>query len=396
MKNNIKQILSDIKNGIPVIVIDNEDRENEGDIIVSAEKMTYNTLNFISKQARGLMCLPITEDRANQLNLNLMSQNNTDTFKTAFTVSIDSKKVSTGISIKDRLNTILDLVNEKKTQQNFITPGHMFPLIAKNAGVLERAGHTEASLDLMSLAKLKEVALICEILDDDGTMAKGKELESFAEKYKLNIISIDFLIKYLKDIGKNNITKIVETKLPTKYGEFKIIGYKEKNKEHIALVKGNVFGSKNVLTRIHSECFTGDVLESKKCDCNDQLKKSMKLISKMGCGIIIYLRQEGRGIGLLNKLRAYNLQEKGLDTIDANLELGFESDTRDYKIAVDILNDLGVNSVDLITSNPDKINTLKNSQIEVNKVINIDIDICETNFKYLKTKKERMGHLLKI
>ncbi len=394
----IEDVLEDIKNGVPLIIVDDENRENEGDIFVAAEKATYDSINFMARYAKGLTCVPMTSEYAINLNLDPMVARNTDAKCTAFTVSVDAKEgTTTGISIADRLTTIKKLADKNSKADDFTRPGHIFPLVAKDRGVLEREGHTEATVDLCKICGLAPVAVICEILKDDGTMARMDDLEIFAKEHNLKIITIEDLIKYRKKYEQ--LMKIdVVANMPTDNGTFKIVGFENPidEKEHIALVKGDVAGKEGVSVRIHSECFTGDILGSLRCDCGSQLKTAMRRIDKLGEGIILYLRQEGRGIGLLNKLRAYNLQEQGVDTLDANLQLGFGADMRDYAVAAQMLKALGVKSVKLLTNNPLKIEGLKEYGMPVVDREEIEIDHNRLNENYLKTKKHRMGHLLKI
>ena len=394
----IEDVLEDIKNGIPLIIVDDENRENEGDLFVAAEKATYESVNLMATYARGLTCTPMSTEYAIRLNLDPMTARNTDAKCTAFTVSVDAKEgTTTGISIADRLTTIKKLANKNSVPSDFTRPGHIFPLIAKDRGVLEREGHTEATVDLCKICGLTPVSVICEILKDDGTMARMDDLEIFAKEHNLKIITIADLIKYRKKTEQ--LMKIdVVANMPTDSGTFKIVGFDNliDGKEHIALVKGDVAGKENVTVRIHSECFTGDILGSLRCDCGSQLKTAMRRIDRLGEGIVLYLRQEGRGIGLLNKLRAYNLQEEGMDTLDANLHLGFGADMRDYAVAAQMLKALGVKSIKLLTNNPLKINGLEEYGIPVVEREEIEIEHNKVNKIYLKTKKERMGHLLKI
>ena len=394
----IEDVLEDIKNGIPLIIVDDENRENEGDLFVAAEKATYESINLMATYARGLTCTPMSTEYAIRLNLDPMTARNTDAKCTAFTVSVDAKEgTTTGISIADRLTTIKKLADINSVASDFTRPGHIFPLIAKDNGVLEREGHTEATVDLCKICGLAPVSVICEILKDDGTMARMDDLEIFAKEHNLKIITIADLIKYRK--RTEQLMKIdVVANMPTDSGTFKIVGFDNliDGKEHIALVKGDVAGKENVTVRIHSECFTGDILGSLRCDCGSQLKTAMRRIDRLGEGVILYLRQEGRGIGLLNKLRAYNLQEEGMDTLDANLHLGFGADMRDYAVAAQMLKALGVKSIKLLTNNPLKINGLEEYGIPVVEREEIEIEHNKVNKVYLKTKKERMGHLLKI
>ena len=394
----IEDVLEDIKNGIPLIIVDDENRENEGDIFVAAEKATYESINLMATFARGLTCTPMTSEYAIRLGLDPMTARNTDAKCTAFTVSVDAKEgTTTGISIADRLTTIKKLADINSVSSDFTRPGHIFPLIAKDNGVLEREGHTEATVDLCKICGLAPVSVICEILKDDGTMARMDDLEIFAKQHNLKIITIADLIKYRK--RTQELMKIeVVANMPTDNGTFKIVGFENHidGKEHIALVKGDVKGKEGVTVRIHSECFTGDILGSLRCDCGSQLKTAMRRIDRLGEGVVLYLRQEGRGIGLLNKLRAYNLQEEGMDTLDANLHLGFGADMRDYAVAAQMLKALGVKSIKLLTNNPLKINGLEEYGIPVVEREEIEIEHNKVNKIYLKTKKERMGHLLKI
>ena len=394
----IEDVLEDIKNGIPLIIVDDENRENEGDLFVAAEKATYESINLMATYARGLTCTPMSTEYAIRLNLDPMTARNTDAKCTAFTVSVDAKEgTTTGISIADRLTTIKKLADINSVASDFTRPGHIFPLIAKDNGVLEREGHTEATVDLCKICGLTPVSVICEILKDDGTMARMDDLEIFAKQHNLKIITIADLIKYRKKTQELMKIEVVAN-MPTDNGTFKIVGFENHidGKEHIALVKGDVKGKEGVTVRIHSECFTGDILGSLRCDCGSQLKTAMRRIDRLGEGVVLYLRQEGRGIGLLNKLRAYNLQEEGMDTLDANLHLGFGADMRDYAVAAQMLKALGVKSIKLLTNNPLKINGLEEYGIPVVEREEIEIEHNKVNKVYLKTKKERMGHLLKI
>ncbi|AGX42464.1 bifunctional 3,4-dihydroxy-2-butanone-4-phosphate synthase/GTP cyclohydrolase II [Clostridium saccharobutylicum] len=394
--SSIEEGIKDLKEGKMIIVVDNEDRENEGDLVIPAEMATGENINFMIKYARGLVCAPIEEEIAIKLGLNPMVERNTDNHETAFTVAVDHKDTTTGISAFERAYTINKLVSSNEPM-DFRRPGHIFPLIAKKKGVLERIGHTEASVDLAKLAGFKGAATICEIVNDDGNMARRDDLMIFAREHNLKILTISDLIQYRLE-NEVSVSKEIEAKLPTKYGDFKIIGFEERgtNKCHVALVKGDITTDEPVLTRIHSECLTGDALGSRKCDCGEQYAASMEMIAKEGRGMLLYMRQEGRGIGLLNKLKAYALQDKGLDTVDANLALGLEEDARDYKASGDMLRILGVNKVRLITNNPSKIEGLTNSNIEVVERVPIEMPLNENDELYLRTKKERMNHLLNI
>ena len=394
--NSIEEAIEDIKNGKMIIVVDDEDRENEGDLVIAAEKATPEAVNFMIKYAKGLLCVPIEEEIADKLKLNPMVENNTDNHETAFTVSVDYKDTTTGISAYERALTI-NKIAESDNYSDFRRPGHIFPLIAKKSGVLDRIGHTEASDDLAKLAGLKGCAAICEIIKDDGTMARRDDLFAFAKKHNLKMITIKDLINYRR---KEDIlvTKEAEAKLPTKFGDFRMIGFKEKKSElcHVALIKGDISENEAILTRVHSECLTGDAFGSKKCDCGEQYEAAMKMIEEEGSGILLYMRQEGRGIGLLNKIKAYALQDTGLDTVDANLALGFEEDMRDYKISADMLKILGVSEVKLITNNLAKIEGLVKNDIKVIERVPIQIKPNKNDVFYLKTKKERMNHLLEL
>lgn len=395
MLDNIKDAIEDIKQGKMIIVVDDEDRENEGDIVMAADMVSYDAINFMATHARGLTCIPMDRVRAKELKLDQMVGNNTDPHGTAFTVSVDSKDTTTGISIRDRVQTITDLADRNKGADDFNRPGHLFPLVAKDGGVLIRNGHTEASVDFARLAGLKPMGVICEILKDDGTMARLDDLKIFAKKHNLKLVSIEDLIKYRKE-NDVLVNEVAVAKMPTQWGEFNLHAYENclDEKEHIALVKGDVKGKEEVLVRIHSECFTGDVLGSRRCDCGSQLHKAMKTIDEKEEGVILYLRQEGRGIGLYNKMKAYNLQDQGLDTVEANEKLGFEADLRDYVLGSQILKDLGVKSVKLMTNNPKKIEGLKSYGIDVVERENIEITPNEENKRYLKTKKEKLDHML--
>ena len=382
-----------------VILVDDEDRENEGDLAIAAEKITPEAINFMAKYGRGLICLAITEDRADELNLPLMVQDNTSQFGTAFTISIEAKKgVTTGISAKDRAVTILTAITDDTTSDDLARPGHVFPLRAKRGGVLVRTGQTEGSVDLARLANMKPASVICEIMNDDGTMSRMPQLEKFSKEHNIPILTVADIIEYRlkKEIL---VHRVSEAKIPTKYGgEFRMILYENEvdNFQHIALIKGNVAGDEPVLVRVHSECFTGDVLGSLRCDCGDQLHSAMKMIDENGAGVIVYMRQEGRGIGLANKLKAYCLQDRGKDTVEANIELGFDADLRDYGLGAQILVELGVKRIKLMTNNPKKLKGLEGYGLEVIERVPIEITPNEINFDYLNTKKEKMGHMLHI
>lgn len=386
----IQNALTHLKNGGLVIVMDDEDREAEGDMIGLASKATPQKVNFMTKYARGLMCVPMAPKIAEKLQLSQMTSNNTDPFGTAFTISVDHKSTTTGISAFDRWRTTTHLADSSAKSEDFYKPGHIFPLVAKENGVLERNGHTEAAVDLAKLAGEEPVAYICEILKSNGEMARSKKLHEIAEEYSLPIITI----KELQEYRKNEVSKSVEeVKLPTEYGNFKLHYFTGDN---LALIKGDISGDDPVMVRLHSECFTGDVLGSLRCDCGPQLHKAMQQIEKRGRGIILYLRQEGRGIGLRNKLKAYRLQEKGYDTVEANTHLGFKADERHYEIAAQILQELGVHRINLLTNNPDKIKQLKLDGIEIVRRLPLEIAPNIHDQKYLITKKQKFHHMLNL
>jgi len=395
MFSKIEEAIEDLKKGKIVIVCDDEDRENEGDFVVIGEYATPENINFMATYGRGLICVPISEEIANQFELNPMVTENTDTHGTAFTVSIDHHTSTTGISAFERSSTVLQLLKEEGSAKDFRRPGHMFPLIAKSGGVIERPGHTEAAIDLARLSGSKEVGVICEIMNDDGTMARVPELINIAKKFQLKMITIKDLIDYRKQ-NERLVKREVEITLPTDYGDFRMIGFSNTvdDKEHAAIVKGNIDDGKPVLVRVHSECLTGDVFGSCRCDCGPQLHSALNMIEEEGRGVIVYMRQEGRGIGLLNKLKAYKLQEEGLDTVEANLHLGFEADLRNYEIAAQILKDLGTLKVNLLTNNPLKIEELKAYGISINERVPLQAEMKADNEQYLQTKLEKMGHLL--
>ena len=393
--NNIEEAIEDIKKGEIIIVVDDENRENEGDFIAAAEKVTPNLVNFMIKNGRGLVCTPLSSEICENLDLDLMVGKNTDPLKTQFTISVDKigGNCSTGISANDRAETIKALSNPNTKTNDLARPGHVFPLKAMDGGVLRRSGHTEAAIDLCKLAGLKPAGIIVEIMNDDGTMARLPELLKIAKKFKLKIISIEDLIKYrLKT--ESLIEKIVEVKMPTKYGKFKLKSYKanDSNLEHLALIKGSWKKNEPVLVRVHSSCFTGDIIGSLRCDCGDQLIESIKMIEKEKKGVVLYMNQEGRGIGLSNKLKAYKLQEDGLDTVEANLQLGFEADQRDYGIGAQILRDLNIKKIKLLTNNPKKRAGLTGYGLEIVKNIPIKISANYYNKKYMDTKKTKLGH----
>lgn len=398
MLDRIEDALEDLKNGKAIVVIDDENRENEGDLVFLAEKATYENVHLAVNFARGLICVPMSEERAEILGLHSMAFKNTDSKGTAFTVSVDSKfGITTGISVADRVKTIRDLGDINKTSEDFTKPGHIFPLVAKNGGVLEREGHTEAGVDLARLVGASEVSVICEILNEDGTMARVPELKKFAERHNLKMISIEDLIVFRK---KQEILMEVFAKSPIKIsaGNFNIVGFKNNldDKEHFALVKGDIFGKENILTRVHSECVTGDVFGSMKCECGSQLHESLSEIEERGEGVFIYLRQEGRGIGITNKIATYALQNKGIDTVDANTLLGFKEELRDYAPASQILKALGIKSIELMSNNPEKFSGLQKYGTVISKSKKLEVGIHKENYEYMKTKKERMGHSLSL
>lgn len=395
--NTIEEALEDIKEGKMVIVIDDEDRENEGDLLMAAEKAEAKHINFMATFGRGLICVPAEEELLRKLDINEMVEKNTDNHSTAFTVSIDHKDTDTGISAFERADTIRKMLDEDAKAGDFRKPGHIFPLIAKKGGVLKRTGHTEAAVDLAKLAGLKGAGVICEIMKDDGTMARTPDLMEFSKEHNLKILTIADLVEYRRH-RENLVSKVVETKMPTKYGDFKIVGFINKlnGEHHVALVKGDINDGEPVLVRVHSECLTGDALGSKRCDCGEQYDAAMKKIAEEGKGILLYMRQEGRGIGLINKLKAYKLQDEGMDTVEANLALGFPEDMRDYGIGAQILKELGATKLKLMTNNPRKISGLTGYGLEVVERVSIQMNHNEKNKYYLETKKEKMGHLLNI
>ena len=394
--NSIDSALEEIKNGRCIIVVDNEDRENEGDLVSASELITPDMVNFMAKEGRGLICVTIDSKKARSLNLEPMERKNSSLYETNFTISVDaSKNTTTGISAFDRFETIRVIIDEKSKESDLARPGHIFPIVGKDGGVLRRAGHTEASMDLARLAGLKPSGVICEILADDGTMARGKTLFEFAKKHNLKIISIADLIRYIRKTEKL-VKKVEEVNLPTKYGNFKLHLYEDifDNNSHLALSLGDFSHEKSTLVRVHSECLTGDVFHSQRCDCGDQLETAMQMISNNKSGVIVYLKQEGRGIGLLHKIKAYRLQEGGLDTVEANEELGFSADLRDYGVGAQILKDLGITNITIMTNNPKKLVGLEGHGLNIVSRIPIKIKPNKNNKEYLKTKKSKLGHIL--
>jgi 3,4-dihydroxy 2-butanone 4-phosphate synthase/GTP cyclohydrolase II len=394
--NTIDEAIEDIAGGKMVILVDDEDRENEGDLCMAAEKITPAAINFMAKYGRGLICLSLTPQRVEELQLPMMTDENTSQFGTAFTVSIEAKKgVTTGISASDRATTILAAIEPKMGPEDLARPGHVFPLRAKPGGVLQRAGQTEGSVDLARLAGLYPAGVICEIMSDDGTMARVPELIEFAKHHALKIVTVKDLIHY-RTRTERFVKRISDVNLPTGHGEFRAVAYANDMDAniHIALVKGEIKPEEAVLVRVHSECLTGDVFGSKRCDCGEQLHKAMEMINKEGKGVILYMRQEGRGIGLANKLKAYELQDRGLDTVEANIKLGFKPDLRDYGIGAQILVDLGVRKMRLMTNNPKKIVGLEGYGLKVVERVPVESSPHERNIIYLRTKKKKLGHML--
>jgi len=394
----IPQAIEDIKAGKFVIVVDDEDRENEGDLVMAAEKVTADSINFMAKYARGLICMPMTGERLEALRIPMQVSNNTSKFGTAFTISVEARDgVSTGISAADRARTVQVMVDPKTRPEDIATPGHMFPLRARDGGVLVRTGQTEATVDLARMAGLKPAGVCCEIMNQNGTMARMPQLEVFAKKHGLKIISVADLIAY-RYRHESLVTRVAEAKLPTKFGNFRVIAYKSHTDpaEHLAVVMGNVATEEPVLVRVHSQCLTGDVFHSMRCDCGEQIEMAMKRIADEGRGVVLYMRQEGRGIGLHNKIKAYALQDKGMDTVEANLSLGFKADQRDYGVGAQILADLGIRKMRLMTNNPKKMSGLESYGLTITEQLPITTNPNPHNRRYLQTKQNKLGHLMTV
>lgn len=393
-----QELIDELRAGRMIILADDEDRENEGDLVMAAEWVTPEAINFMATHGRGLICLAMTQEQADQLQLPLMVANTNAKFKTNFTISIEAAEgVTTGISAFDRAHTIRTAIRDDATPADIHTPGHVFPLVGRDGGLLVRAGHTEASIDLARLAGLKAAGVICEIMNDDGSMARMPELKKFARKHNLKVGTIADVIRHRLQ-HDSLVKREVEVRMPTEFGEFRMIGYTNAidGAEHVALVMGEPSAERPCMVRVHSECLTGDVFASRRCDCGSQLHAAMRQVSAAGEGVILYLRQEGRGIGLLNKLRAYNLQDQGHDTVEANHKLGFKADLRDYGIGAQILRDLGLRRLNLLTNNPKKIIALDGYGLEVCERIQLEVSSHEDNIAYLTTKREKMGHLLDL
>ena len=396
MFDSIEEAIEDIRDGRMVVVVDDEDRENEGDVIFAAEHVTADKINFMARECRGLICVPMTPERASQLDLPPMAGENTDVMRTAFTVSVDASATSTGISAGDRAKTVEALVDPETKPEDLNRPGHIFPLVAKEGGVLRRAGHTEAGVDLARLAGLSPAAVICEVMKDDGTMARVDDLEKFCERFDFKLITIEDLITYRRKREKL-VAREAEAVLPTRYGDFRVVVYADRlsGDAHLALVRGDLDSEEAPLVRVHSECLTGDVFGSRRCDCGDQLAAAMQTIDAVGAGVLLYMRQEGRGIGLLNKIKAYHLQDGGMDTVEANEALGFPADLRDYGIGAQILKDLGIRDLRLLTNNPKKVVGLSGYGLNVVERLPLQMEMNCHNAGYLQAKRNKLGHLLK-
>jgi 3,4-dihydroxy 2-butanone 4-phosphate synthase/GTP cyclohydrolase II len=397
MFQTIEEAIEEIKKGKMIVVVDDENRENEGDLLMAMEAATPENINFMATYGRGLICAPMVTEDIDRLNIRPMVSDNTDPKETGFTVSVDYAESKTGISAFERAETLKQLLNESNTANDFTRPGHIFPLHANEGGVLRRAGHTEAAVDFAKLAGLKPAGVICEIMNDDGSMARVPDLRKFCRKHDLALVSIQDLIEYRKK-RESLIRRVSSANLPTKHGEFQMVGFENvlTGQEHVALVKGDIGPEDDVLVRVHSECLTGDTFGSLRCDCGEQLGKALDEIETNGKGVLLYMRQEGRGIGLLNKIKAYNLQDQGMDTVDANLALGFPDDLRDYGIGAQILYDLGIRNIRLMTNNPLKITGLEGFGMKIVERVPIVMNHNEKNYFYLKTKQDRMQHLYKM
>lgn len=396
--NSVEEAIDDLRKGKIVIVVDDDDRENEGDFVCAAEFATPEVINFLAKNGRGIICAPLLSSRANELGLDLMVDSNTSLHETPFTVSVDYiHGTTTGVSAGDRAATVRALIDPETKPSDLARPGHVFPLRAMDGGVLRRAGHTEAVVDLCKLANLYPAGVLCEIMNDDGTMARLPQLLELAKRFHMKVIAVKDLIEH-RMLSEKLVQRVVQTHLPTRYGDFEIYLYRSEtdSKEHVALVKGEIRSDIPVLVRVHSECLTGDLFGSLRCDCNEQLVSALKMVEKAGSGVIVYMRQEGRGIGLQNKLKAYKLQDEGLDTVEANEKLGFRPDLRDYGIGAQILRDIGVGKMRLLTNNPKKVVGLHGYGLEIVERVSLEMDANDINERYLKTKRDKLGHLILV